>query len=198
MELNKTNSYLSYKRFIDIVISLVALIIAIPIILIFSVIIVIDSKGSPIYSQMRLGKNGKEFKIYKLRSMYIDAEKNGPQWAAKNDDRITKVGKIIRLLRIDEFPQLFNVLFGDMSIVGPRPERKLFHEKFKKTIPNFDKRLSVVPGLTGWAQVNGGYEISPKEKLDLDMFYINNLSLKLDLLIILKTVRVVLTGKDAR
>lgn len=190
--------YLSLKRIIDIVLAFLSLIIVIPVVIILSLIIVIDSKGSPIYSQMRLGKDKKEFKIYKLRSMYVDAEKHGPQWAEVDDTRVTRVGKIIRLLRIDEFPQIFNILKGDMSIIGPRPERKIFHEKFKKTIPNFDRRLDVKPGLTGWAQVNGGYEITPKEKLELDLYYINNISFSLDMKIIFKTIKVVFTREDAR
>lgn len=190
--------YLLFKRVMDIVIVLLASVIAIPIIIIFSFFIIIESKGNPIYTQMRLGQNGNEFKMYKLRSMYQDAEKNGAQWAKKNDTRITKIGKLIRLVRIDELPQLFNILRGDMSIVGPRPERKIFHNKFIKTIEGFDKRLELKPGLTGWAQVNGGYEITPKEKLAFDLYYINNISFQLDMQIIFKTIKVVFTRKDAR
>lgn len=130
--------------------------------------------------------------------MNINSEKNGEQWAEKNDSRITKVGAIIRKTRIDEIPQLFNVLKGDMSIIGPRPERPNFTKEFNEQIPGFIERLKIKPGITGWAQVNGGYEISPKDKLRYDMYYIENKNLILDFLVIIKTVKVVLTGDGAR
>ena len=158
----------------------------------------LESPGNPFYVQSRMGLMGKEFNLIKLRSMRTDAEKNGAQWADKNDPRITKVGRFIRKTRIDELPQIFNVLKGDMSIIGPRPERQIFVEEFVKYIPDFPKRLEVKPGLTGWAQVNGGYEILPEQKLELDLYYINNKSLILDILIILKTIQIVLTGEGAR
>lgn len=142
--------------------------------------------------------NGKRFEIIKLRSMRTDAEKNGPQWAAKNDPRVTRVGKFIRKTRIDELPQLINILRGDMSLIGPRPERPVFTEKFDKEIPGFKKRLLVKPGLTGWAQVNGGYEMTPAEKFELDMFYIQNQSFKMDMQILFRTVWVVVSGNGAR
>lgn len=116
----------------------------------------------------------------------------------KNDPRITKVGRIIRKTRIDEIPQLFNVLKGDMSIIGPRPEREIFYKEFEKKIPNFRERLLIKPGLTGYAQVNGGYDIKPIEKLNLDLYYIRNKSLKLDLIIIIKTFKILVTGEGAR
>ncbi len=150
------------------------------------------------YSQERVGKDGKIFKIYKLRSMVCNAEENGAQWAINNDPRITKVGGFIRKKRIDEIPQLFNVIKGDMSIIGPRPERPTFTEEFNKEISGFINRLQIKPGITGWAQVNGGYEITPIEKWELDMYYIENKSIKLDLLIIFKTIEIVLTGVGAR
>ena len=130
--------------------------------------------------------------------MRIDAEKYGAQWAEKNDKRITKVGKFIRITRIDEIPQLFNILKGDMSIIGPRPERPTFTKEFNDKIPGFINRLVVKPGLTGWAKVNGGYDITPKEKLKDDIYYIKNRSFLMDMNILIKTVRVVLTGKGAR
>lgn len=178
--------------------SLVGLIVLMPVILIFSILIVLESPGSPFYLQERLGLNGKRFRVIKLRSMRNDAEKNGAKWAEKNDPRVTKIGLFIRKTRIDELPQLFNILKGEMSLVGPRPERPIFTEKFERDIPGFKKRLEVKPGLTGWAQVNGGYEVTPKEKLNLDVYYINHASIILDFKIIIKTVRVVITGDGAR
>lgn len=187
-----------YQRTLDIVLSLIGLIVGVPLILIFGVLIKVEDKGPMTYKQERLGKNGKKFYIYKLRSMRTDAEKYGAQWAEQDDPRITKVGKFIRKTRIDELPQLFNILKGDMGIVGPRPERPEFTKQFNEEIPGFVNRLAVKPGLTGWAQVNGGYEISPEEKLIEDMYYIRNRSVLLDIKILLKTVKVILTGEGAR
>lgn len=187
-----------YQRIMDIVVSLLTLIVGIPLIIIFSLLIVIETPGPAFYVQERVGKNGKVFNLYKLRSMILDAEKNGAQWASKDDKRISRVGRIIRKARIDELPQLFNVLKGDMSFIGPRPEREIFIEEFSKEMPEFVKRLQVKPGLTGWAQVNGGYDLTPREKWELDMYYIENRGFKLDLIILFKTVRVVLTGEGAR
>ncbi|EOA3407071.1 exopolysaccharide biosynthesis polyprenyl glycosylphosphotransferase [Enterococcus hirae] len=186
------------KRVFDIVFSLIGLMPAIPIILVTSIVIILESPGNPFYLQKRLGLLGKEFKVIKLRSMFLDAEKNGAQWADKNDSRITRVGQFIRKTRIDELPQLVNVLIGDMSIIGPRPERKIFVDEFVKELPNFPKRMEVKPGLTGWAQINGGYDITPEEKLNLDLYYINNKSIMIDVTILLKTIQIVLTGDGAR
>ena len=131
--------------------------------------------------------------------MYNDAEKqSGAVWASKNDARVTKVGKFIRKTRIDELPQLWNVIKGDMSMIGPRPERPELTEKFSKEIKDFEQRLRVLPGLSGYAQVHGGYDISPEEKYELDKYYIDHLSMKEDLQIIWDTIRVVLTGDGAR
>ncbi|ETT78485.1 MULTISPECIES: sugar transferase [Bacillus] len=198
VESNQSKIYLGIKYLLDVMFSLVGLIVLMPVILIFSILIILESPGSPFYLQERLGLNGKRFKVIKLRSMRNDAEKNGAKWAEKNDPRVTKIGLFIRKTRIDELPQLFNILKGDMSLVGPRPERPVFTEKFERDIPGFKKRLEVKPGLTGWAQVNGGYEITPKEKLNLDVYYINHASIILDFKIIIKTVRVVITGDGAR
>ncbi len=198
VERNQSKFYLGIKYLLDVMFSLVGLIVLMPVILIFSILIILESPGSPFYLQERLGLNGKRFKVIKLRSMRNDAEKNGAKWAEKNDPRVTKIGLFIRKTRIDELPQLFNILKGDMSLVGPRPERPIFTEKFERDIPGFKKRLEVKPGLTGWAQVNGGYEITPKEKLNLDVYYINHASIILDFKIIIKTVRVVITGDGAR
>ncbi|RKI28507.1 sugar transferase [Bacillus thuringiensis] len=198
VESNQSKIYLGIKYLLDVMFSLIGLIVLMPVILIFSILIILESPGSPFYLQERLGLSGKRFKVIKLRSMRNDAEKNGAKWAEKNDPRVTKIGLFIRKTRIDELPQLFNILKGDMSLVGPRPERPVFTEKFERDIPGFKKRLEVKPGLTGWAQVNGGYEITPKEKLNLDVYYINHASIILDFKIIIKTVRVVITGDGAR
>jgi len=187
-----------YQRFLDIILSVIGLLVGIPLMIIFGILIKIEDNGPITYKQERLGKGGKRFYIYKLRSMRTDAEKFGAQWAEKDDPRITKVGKFIRKTRIDEIPQLFNILKGDMSIIGPRPERPSFTEEFNQEIPGFIDRLAVKPGLTGWAQVNGGYEITPQEKLIEDIYYIKNRSILLDLKILFKTVKVVLTGDGAR
>lgn len=186
------------KRMVDIVISFVALVVLLPVILLFALIVMIETPGSPFFLQERLGQSGKPFTIMKLRSMYSDAEKNGAQWAVKNDSRVTKVGKLIRQTRIDELPQLWNVLKGDMSIVGPRPERAVFVEEFQKTLPSFSQRLTVKPGLTGWAQINGGYELTPAEKLELDLYYIQHTNIRFDVKIMIKTLRVIVTGDGSR
>lgn len=186
------------KRMVDIVLSFMALVVLLPVILLFALIVMIETPGSPFFLQERLGKSGRPFTIMKLRSMYSDAEKNGAQWAVKNDSRVTKVGKLIRQTRIDELPQLWNVLKGDMSIVGPRPERAVFIEEFKKTLPAFSQRLAVKPGLTGWAQINGGYELTPAEKLELDLYYIQHTNIRFDVKIMIKTLRVIVTGDGSR
>ncbi|MBV7506568.1 sugar transferase [Bacillus sp. sid0103] len=190
--------YLYLKRAYDIFLAAIGLIIALPIVLLFTILIVIETPGSPFYVQERIGKNGKRFKMMKLRSMRMDAEKEGAKWAEKNDPRITRVGAVIRKTRIDELPQLVSVLIGDMSIVGPRPERPYFTEKFNKEIKGFENRVLVKPGLTGLAQVSGGYDISPREKLIYDLAYIQNLSFLLEVKIILKTFKVIFTGEGAR
>lgn len=187
-----------YQRILDIILSLIGLTIGIPLMLIFGILIKLEDKGPMTYKQERVGKNGRVFYIYKLRSMRTDAEKFGAKWADKDDPRVTKVGKFIRKTRIDEIPQLFNILKGDMSIIGPRPERPSFTDQFNREIPGFINRLAIKPGLTGWAQVNGGYEITPKEKLKEDMYYIRNRSVSLDIKILFMTVKVVLTGDGAR
>lgn len=195
----KKHSYVYLKRFFDIILTLLFSPIIILIVVIFAIIVKLDSKGPAFYTQLRVGQAGKEFKIYKLRSMRVDAEVNtGAVWAEKNDPRITKVGRFIRKVRIDELPQFLNVLIGDMSIIGPRPERKDLTDQFEDEIPGFKQRLLVKPGITGWAQVNGGYDITPAEKLVFDREYLDKFSLKQDIVIIFKTIRVVLTGSGAR
>lgn len=187
------------KRIMDVMISLVFLILTSPIILLVGVAIKLDSKGPVFYRQERSGMNGKAFSILKFRSMVQDAEKkSGPVWSTKDDPRITSVGKIIRKLRLDEIPQVINVLKGEMSFVGPRPERPYFVEKLAEEIPLYKRRLRVRPGITGWAQVKHKYDETiedVKAKLRYDLFYIENMSLRMDLKIIFRTVFVVLFGK---
>jgi exopolysaccharide biosynthesis polyprenyl glycosylphosphotransferase len=187
-----------YQRVFDVLLSTIGIMMSIPFIVIFGIAVKLDSPGPVFYTQERVGKGGRRFKVIKLRSMIRDAEKNGAQWAEKDDPRVTRVGRFIRKTRIDELPQFINVLRGDMSIIGPRPERPEFVIEFNEHIPGFIERLCVRPGLTGWAQVNGGYEITPEEKLALDLYYIENRNPKLDLLILVKTLQVVFTGHGAR
>lgn len=191
-------SYDTLKKCFEFILSFVLLIITLPICLIACIAIYLELGVNPIYTQKRVGLNGYIFKIYKLRSMYIDAEKDGPRWASENDERVTKVGRIIRKTRIDELPQLVNILKGDMSIIGPRPERPELIKEFIKYLPDFNDRLLVKPGITGWAQVNGGYTLTPKEKLEFDKYYIQNRGFKLDLLILIKTIMVIFTRHGAR
>lgn len=190
--------YSRIKRACDILFSILTLPVAIFLVFLFFIFIKLESPGPVFFKQKRVGLHGAYFNIIKLRSMHVNAEANGAVWAQVNDPRITKVGKFIRKTRIDELPQIINVLKGDMSIVGPRPERPVFTAEFETLHPNFTERLFVKPGITGWAQVNGGYNISPKEKLDLDLYYIANKSILLDMFIIFKTIKVVFTGHGAR
>ncbi|MEH7350281.1 sugar transferase [Gottfriedia acidiceleris] len=197
--LKKKSIFYSFiKRTLDIVFASLAFVISLPFVLFFIALIKIDSPGPALFIQERVGLNGKIFNIYKLRTMRMDAEINGPQWASTDDPRITKLGHFLRKTRIDELPQFVNVLRGDMSLVGPRPERAFFLVKFNHEVPGFTNRLTVKPGLTGWAQVNGGYELTPKEKLVLDLHYIEHRSTILDIRIMFKTIKVVLTGEGAR
>lgn len=190
--------YENIKSSTEFIFSLLLLIIVVPICILACIAIYVELRVNPIYTQKRVGLNGRVFKIYKLRSMYIDAEKDGPKWASENDERITKVGRIIRKTRIDELPQLVNILKRDMSFIGPRPERQELIKEFIKYIPDFNDRLLVKPGITGWAQVNGGYSLTPKEKLEFDKYYIQNRGFKLDLLILIKTINVIFTRHGAR
>ncbi len=175
------------KRTMDILVSAIALIIASPIFLIVSIAIKLDDKGPILYKQERLTRGGKVFNIYKFRSMIVDAEASGIRLAGKVDDRITPVGQVLRRYRLDEIPQLLNILKGDMSLVGPRPERPELAEKISKEIPEFSYRLKVKAGLTGFAQVLGKYNTSPYDKLKMDLMYISKYSVLLDLKIILMT-----------
>jgi exopolysaccharide biosynthesis polyprenyl glycosylphosphotransferase len=187
------------KRISDVVISFLILVLTLPMSFFVAIAIKLDSKGPVLFKQERIGMNGKKFKIYKFRSMYQDAEKNtGPVWSTKNDPRVTRVGKILRKLRIDEIPQFVNVLKGEMSLVGPRPERPYFVEQLSGQIPYYQRRLKVRPGITGWAQVKHKYDESiedVKVKLRYDLFYIENMSLRMDIKILARTILVVLFGK---
>jgi len=187
------------KRISDVVISLIILLLTLPLNIFVALAIRLDSKGPILFKQERIGMNNKNFTIYKFRSMYLDAEKiTGPVWSTKDDPRVTRVGKIMRKLRIDEIPQFFNVLKGEMSLVGPRPERSYFVEQLSLQIPYYKRRLKVRPGITGWAQVKHKYDESiedVKVKLRYDLFYIENMSLRMDIKILARTILVVLFGK---
>lgn len=179
------------KRCFDIIVSLFGIIIAAPLMLIIAIIIKASDGGKVLYKQERLTIGGKRFKIYKFRSMYQDAEAGGMRLAAKNDSRITPVGRILRNLHLDELPQLFNVLAGDMSIVGPRPERPEIFEKYEESVPDFDFRLKVKAGITGYAQVYGKYNTKPIDKLKLDLTYIQKFSYWMDIKLLLLTFKIV-------
>ncbi len=190
------------KRVFDIVCATLLCVLAAPLMLIATALIKFESRGPVLYRQERVGRNGATFSIAKFRSMRTDAELDGkPRWASANDDRVTRVGHVMRRLRIDELPQLFNVLRGDMSLVGPRPERPFFVEQLTQEIPFYALRHSVKPGVTGWAQVRYPYGATvedSQEKLQYDLYYVKNNTLFLDLVVLMETVGVVLTGKGAR
>lgn len=190
------------KRSFDILASLVLLVLAAPVMIVAALMIVFESGFPFLYFQERVGQGGRVFRVIKFRSMHADAERDGkPRWASSNDDRVTSVGRIIRKLRIDELPQLFNVLNGDMSLVGPRPERPFFVDQLSEKIPFYGARHSVKPGVTGWAQVRYSYGASIEDsvqKLQYDLYYVKNHSLFLDLLVFIETVEVVLTGRGAQ
>lgn len=190
------------KRVFDLVVSLSLLVATSPIMLVTAILIKLESHGPVFYRQERIGQHGRPFSIFKFRSMRADAEKDGrPQWARKNDDRITLIGRFIRRTRIDELPQVFNVFMGEMSFVGPRPERPYFVADLNRKIPYYGVRHIVKPGITGWAQVRYPYGASVEdslEKLQYDLYYVKNHSLFLDLMILTQTVQVVLWGKGVR
>jgi sugar transferase (PEP-CTERM system associated) len=191
-----------WKRVLDIVFSSMGLLIVLPIFPVVAGLIKLLSPGPVFYRQLRVGEGGCEFMLFKFRTMCNDAEKEtGPVWACENDPRTTRFGKYLRKSRIDEIPQLFNVLKGEMSFVGPRPERREFVEKLSVKIPYYNKRHSIKPGVTGWAQVRypyGSSENDALEKLRYDLYYIKNYSITLDLIIVLETVKVVLFGRGGR
>lgn len=190
------------KRLIDLTVAVVGLLLSLPIMLAVAIAIRLDSRGPVIFAQTRVGLRGEHFELLKFRSMRVDAEaQNGAQWAQKDDQRVTRVGKFLRKYRFDELPQFINVIRGDMSFVGPRPERPVFVEQLRNIISYYDERHSVRPGLTGWAQVQYTYTGNVEgacRKLEYDLFYLKNMSIVFDLFIILKTIRVIVTGHGSR
>jgi sugar transferase (PEP-CTERM system associated) len=189
------------KRLLDLTAASIGLILAAPIMLLVALAVRLDSPGPVLFRQERLGRGSKPFILWKFRSMRTDAEKNGAVWAVQGDPRVTRVGRFIRATRLDELPQLWNVLIGDMSLVGPRPEREMFVRQLMEVSPWYEQRLVVRPGLTGWAQIKAPYASSFEEsieKLQFDLYYIKNLSIFLDISILLSTARIVLLGRGAR
>ena len=191
----------AFKRVFDVVVSALILALTLPIILFFAILVKLESGGPALYRQTRVGHYGAPFEIIKLRSMRQDAEKDGAQWAQKNDPRVTRIGRFIRLVRIDELPQLWTVLTGRMSFVGPRPERPEFVAELDRELPYYAERHVVKPGITGWAQINypyGATREDARQKLEFDLYYAKNYSPFLDVLILLQTVRVILWPEGAR
>lgn len=187
------------KRIFDIFFGIVFGIISLPIIFIFAILIKATSKGPVFFKQKRVGYMGKPITIVKLRSMKNNAEKKtGAVWATKNDPRVTPVGRFMRKTRVDELPQFWSIIKGDMSLVGPRPERFVLTEKFSEKWADFPKRLRIIPGLTGYAQIHGGYDLKPNEKCELDNYYIDHYSLLGDFKIALHTFKIIFTGDGAR
>ncbi len=197
----KSQSVLVIRRIFSVVTASCLILLLSPVLLVIAILIRFDSPGKVLYSQIRVGQKGKHIRIYKFRSMIENAEVNGKaQWATKDDPRVTRLGRILRRARLDELPQLFNVIKGDLDIVGPRPERPEFVQKLEELIPYYSLRHTVKPGLTGWAQVmftySGTFEES-KEKFQYDLFYLKNLSIKLDMLILFQTLKIAILGRGA-
>jgi exopolysaccharide biosynthesis polyprenyl glycosylphosphotransferase len=193
--------YFIFKRFMDVLMVIIALPFFFPVMCITAALIKLESPGPVFFMQKRVGLGNKDFIIYKFRSMYNSAELGGANFVQEVDNRVTRVGNFIRKYRIDELPQFFNVLKGDMSLIGPRPEQRFFVEKFESELPFYMYRHMVRPGISGWAQVMHGYSAdidSTRIKLEYDFYYIKNFSLWLDLLIVLKTIKTMLTGFGAR
>ena len=201
LHVRSSDTYLFVKRVFDAVCSLLLLFVFSILMALVMVVIKLETTGPAIFAQQRIGLGGVSFTMYKFRSMVTDAERGGAQFAARGDKRVTRVGKFIRKYRIDELPQLYNVLRGDMSLIGPRPEQKNLLDELVEEIPLFPFRHSVRPGITGWAQVCQGYAYdvdSSSEKITYDLFYIKNLSFLLDMTIIVRTIRIMLTGFGSR
>lgn len=219
LKITQRRVYSSVKRFVDVVIAVLALTIFALMLPLLAFLIKIDSRGPVFFAQDRIGMNrrrdrhnfggqdqrkvlhpGRPFRILKLRTMYTDAEKDGPKWASRGDSRVTRIGRILRKSRLDEVPQFLNVLRGEMSLIGPRPERLCFIRKLEKEIPHYRDRLKVLPGITGLAQVQNGYDISTESvcrKVSLDRTYIRQSGVRADCRILLSTVKVVITGEGA-
>ena len=196
-ELSSKPVYTIVKRIFDILLSVVGIVVLFIPMLITYIIVKVTSKGNPIFKQERLGLNGKPFYIYKFRTMYEEAEENGAQWARGiDDDRVTPVGKVLRRIKFDEIPQLFNCLIGDLSLVGPRPEREIFYNHFETYVKGFSQRMLVKPGITGLAQLNGAYSLKPEEKIVYDIMYIKNFSFWLDVKILFKTIGSIIRDVD--
>lgn len=187
------------KRICDIIFGILFGVISLPIIFVFAIVIKLTSKGPVFFRQERVGYMGKPITITKLRSMRNDAEKEtGAVWAKKDDPRVTAVGKFMRKTRVDELPQFWSIIKGDMSLVGPRPERFVLTEEFSEKWPDFPQRLRIIPGLTGYAQIHGGYDLKPNEKCKLDNYYIDHYSLGFDFKIAFETIKILFTGDGAR
>jgi len=190
------------KRGVDLLVSLLMLVLLSPLLVLVALLVKLDSRGPVLFSQERVGENRKLYRMYKFRSMVSDAEEqSGPVWAGDDDARITRIGRFIRMWRIDEIPQLWNVLKGEMSFVGPRPEREYFVEQLDEEVPFYGERFKVRPGITGWAQISYGYGASVEDatqKLNYDLFYIKNLSIFMDLVIIIRTIKIVIFSRGAR
>jgi sugar transferase (PEP-CTERM system associated) len=183
------------------VVALIGAVLSLPIVLLTAILIKLDSRGPVFYRQQRLGKNGRPFTLVKFRSMRVDAEKEGPVWASKGDDRATRLGRIIRKIRVDEIPQFWNILRGDMNFVGPRPERPHFVAQLAREIPYYEQRHLIRPGLTGWAQIKYPYGASTedaRQKLQYDLYYIKNQSLILDAIILFETIKIILFGRGGQ
>jgi sugar transferase (PEP-CTERM system associated) len=189
------------KRFVDVLIAVLGILVLLPFVVVLAILIKVDSSGPVFYRQMRVGLRGRPYMIWKFRSMRQDAEQSGARWASSEDPRVSRVGRWIRKWRLDELPQLINVMKGEMSLVGPRPERPVFVQELRNTIPYYDLRHTVRPGITGWAQTRFRYGASREDshvKLQYDLFYVKNLSLVLDLRIVIQTAKVMLMGEGAR
>jgi sugar transferase (PEP-CTERM system associated) len=194
----RSRTWFAIRRALNFAIAAVGVVLALPIALLAALAIKLESPGPVFYQQERVGKNGRRFTIIKFRSMRPDAEQSGPQWAAAGDDRTTRIGRFIRKVRIDEIPQFINILRGDMSLIGPRPERPFFVEQLTEQIPFYSQRHIVEPGLTGWAQINYEYGASVEdalEKLQYDLYYIKNASLLFDLWILLQSFKIIIFGR---
>jgi exopolysaccharide biosynthesis polyprenyl glycosylphosphotransferase len=198
---NRLVRYKDLKRLLDTAVALIGLIVFSPLFLLIALAVKLSSSGPVFYSQERAGLHGRSFTLYKFRTMFADSEADGPEFALPSDPRVTKVGRFLRRFRLDELPQLYNVLINEMSLIGPRPERPVFVRELVEKIPFYAERLEVKPGITGWAQVTYGYSTTTtehREKLLYDIFYLENMSLALDGLIMLKTLGVILRGKGAQ